>query len=171
MLEWMATYLSRHVWAVLLTVLNSLVLKDMRLGGRGLGDDLQKCEWWVGERKHVWSRLIVYMYEIPKELIKDGEFFPNNFSTFCIFQSVVIFSGFSRGSAEVMSAMHLQMTTVPQWVMGSVQPWTSHKTGGGVGSRIPRTSLGEDYFNSLGQDCHLRISFPFRVPSHQRSQR
>lgn len=56
----------------------------------------------------------ISLYEIPKELIKDGVFFPNNYFTFCIILSVVIFSGFSKGSAEVMSAMHLQMTTVPQ---------------------------------------------------------
>lgn len=127
MLEWMATYLCRHVWAVLLTVLNSLVLKDMRLGGGGLGDDLQKCEWWVGERKHVWSRLIVYMYEIPKELIKDGAFFPNNFSTFCIFLSV------SQGEVR-----KLCLLCTSKWQQFRSEWWEVHSHG------LP-TRLGEGW--------------------------
>lgn len=61
-------HISRHVWAVLLTVLNSLVLRDMRLGG-GLGDDFTEVR-----RKNWGEKVCMIMYEIPKEL-KLGYFF------------------------------------------------------------------------------------------------
>lgn len=132
MLEWMTTYLSRHVWAVLLTVLNSLVLKDMRLGGRGLGDDLQKCEWWIGERKHVWSCLIVYMYEIPKELIKDGEFFQTTFPRF-VFSNLLSSSQVSQGEVR-----KLCLLCTSKWQQFRSEWWEVHSHG------LP-TRLGEGW--------------------------
>lgn len=78
----------------------------MRLGGGGLGDDFTEVR-----RKNWGEKVCKIMYEIPKEL-KLEYFFSNNYSTFCIILSVVIFSDFSRGCAEVMSAMYFQMTKV-----------------------------------------------------------